>query len=224
MDMRKLVLYSDQGIRDNDKVDARLLSLINKPNPKFGYIPSCGDKERKFFYENCEYYRRLGVKDFLFFDLGDEFNPSQKDELLSCDLIHLSGGDPLSFIKNIKERDFVDVFRDFTRQGGILAGVSGGCLQLTRSVALYKTFIGDLDAITLDDYIRLRGLNLVDFEFLPHYNRWNEDFIDVVKRYSVKFNSVIYACRDGDGILVHDDEIEFIGNIIIIENGLETMV
>ena len=39
--MRKIVLYSDQIIKANRKVDYELLRLLNKKNPSIGYIPSC---------------------------------------------------------------------------------------------------------------------------------------------------------------------------------------
>jgi dipeptidase E len=31
---------------------------------------------------------------------------------------------------------------------------------------------------------------------------------------------LIYACKDGDGIVVNDNKIEFVGNIVKIENGI----
>jgi dipeptidase E len=218
--MRQLVLYSDQGSDGNEKVHARLLDLIQKPGARVGYIPACGDKERKYYQKNCEYYQALGFDDFFFFDLDDEYDPSKVDELLACDIIHLSAGDPLYFLQNIKKRNFVGVLRHYADQGGICVGVSGGSLQLTKTVAIYKSFIGGLNGITQSDYAGLSALSLVDFEFLPHYNRLSQDFIDTVKAYSVKFASLIYACRDGDGILVQDHRIELIGNVIRIENGV----
>ncbi len=219
--MRKIVLYSDQGSQNNERLDAKLLSLVEQPNARIGYIPACGDKERKYFQENCEYYQKMGFKDFFFFDLDDEFDPSKVDDLLSCHIIHLSAGDPICFNKNIKRRNFRDRLLYFADQGGILVGVSGGSLQLTRTVALYKSFMEGLENVTHDDYLALSGLNLVDFEFLPHYNRWHKDFINTVKAYSAKFACLIYACQDGDGIVIKDDEIELIGNAIIITNGIE---
>ncbi len=59
--------------------------------------------------------------------------------------------------------------------------MSGGSLQLTKTVAIYKSFIGDLRDVTYEDYLGLSAMNLVDFEFLPHYNRWSQDFIATVK-------------------------------------------
>ncbi len=218
--MRKLVLYSDQDNKNNEKVDAKLLSIIQVPSAKIAYIPSGGDKDRQYFQNICEHYKKLGFEDFLFFDLDDEYDPTKIDELLACHIIHLSAGDPIYFNQNIKRRNFVRVLRNFVDQGGILVGVSGGSLQLTKTVAIYKAFIGNLDGITYEDYEGLFGLNLVDFEFLPHFNRWNQGFIDKVKSYSAKFSCLIFACRDGDGIVVNDTEIEFVGDIVKIENGI----
>lgn len=36
---RKLALYSDQDSPPNEEMDARLLRLIGRPQPKIGYIP-----------------------------------------------------------------------------------------------------------------------------------------------------------------------------------------
>lgn len=218
--MRKLVLYSDLDNKNNEKVDEKLLSIVQVPRAKVGYIPSGGDKNRKYFQNICEHYAKLGFEDFLFFDLDDEYDPSKVEELLATDIIHLSGGDPIYFNHNLKRRNFINVLRHFVDQGGILVGVSSGSLQLTKTVAIYKVFIGNLDGITYKDYVGFSGLNLVDFEFLPHFNRWNEGFIDTVKAYSEKFSCLIYACRDGDGIVVNDNKLEFIGDNVKIENGI----
>jgi len=218
--MKKLVLYSDQSHQNNEKVDARLVSLVQKPNARIGYVPSGGDKERKYYQKICEHYKKLGFEDFLFFDLDDEFDPSAIDELLACDIIHLSAGDPIYFIHNISRRNFDNILRHYVAQGGILVGVSGGSLQLTKTVAIYRAFIGSLSDITDEDYVGLSALNLVGFEFLPHYNRWNQEFIDTIKAYSAKFSCLIYACRDGDGIVVNDNNLEFIGDVVKIENGI----
>ena len=218
--MRKLVFYSDQGNTNNMKINFKLLSLVKNKNAKVGYIPSCGDKKRIYYKKFCEHYKRLGLKNHRFFDLDYEYEELRIDELLSCEIIHLSAGDPIYFNQNMKRRNFLDVLRGFVDQGGILVGVSGGGLQMSRTVAIYKAFIGNLEDITDEVYEGLSALDLVDFEYLPHFNRWDQDFLDTVKAYSEEFSCLIYACRDGDGILVNDKKLEFIGEVIKIENGI----
>lgn len=47
--LRKLVLYSDQIDNITSKTDDALVKLINKENPKVGYIPSCSDPKGNIF-------------------------------------------------------------------------------------------------------------------------------------------------------------------------------
>jgi dipeptidase E len=52
----RAVLYSDQVIAANRKVDAHLLRLLAKPAPRIGYIPSAPDPEQRFFRDKQSYY------------------------------------------------------------------------------------------------------------------------------------------------------------------------
>jgi len=54
--MAKLILYSDQIIKENRKVDCELLNAFNKNSPSIAYIPSCSDLSRKYFKPKVEYY------------------------------------------------------------------------------------------------------------------------------------------------------------------------
>jgi len=46
-----------------------------------------------------------------------------------------------------------------------------------------------------------------------------KQYLEDLKKYSIKSNSVIYACKDGDGIIVNAHEINFFGNVLKIQNG-----
>ena len=70
-------------------------------------------------------------------------------------------------------------------------------------------FIGDSEE-------ELEALQLVNFEFLPHYNRWNEDYKRVVHNYAKTTGTTVYAGNDGDGIIVDDNKVQMIGDIVMI--------
>lgn len=72
--MAKLILYSDQLIEENRKVDNELLNLFNKKNPSIAYIPSCSDLSRKYFNPKVEYYKSLGIENIQYFDLDLEYD------------------------------------------------------------------------------------------------------------------------------------------------------
>ncbi|MBM7691484.1 dipeptidase E [Peribacillus deserti] len=209
--MGKLFFYSDQVVEStgNRRLDNILLEGMNTKNIKISYIPSTEDREKTYFNTKAQYYRNYGIKDIMFFDLYSEFKSSKIDELLKCDIIHLSAGNPIEFRNAIKHRNMEKVLCDYFNQGGIIVGVSGGAVQLGKSTKLFQMFIGDSDE-------ELEALQLVNFEFLPHYNRWNEDYKKDVHNYAKTTGTTVYACNDGDGIIVEDNKIQMIGDIVVI--------
>lgn len=169
--MGKLYFYSDQVNEtiDNQRLDKILLIGMDTKNIKIGYIPSTEDKEKIYFNTKLQYYRNYGIQNILFFDLYSEFRSSEIDELLKCDIIHLSAGDPIEFRNAIQKRNMKNILCDYFNRGGIIVGVSGGAVQLGKSTKLFQMFIGDTEE-------ELETLNLVNFDFLPHYNRWNDEY------------------------------------------------
>lgn len=214
--MRKLVLYSDQMIEENKRIDEELLRLIGRDNPKIGYIASASDLTRKYYGQKVEYYQKLGVENLLYFDLDKEFDESKIDELLSCNAIHLSGGNTYYFLHSMKKRNFIPLLKDYVSSGKVLIGISAGSILMSETIDIAQ--FGDDNFLNLKD---TQSLGLVDFDFFPH---WNKDFtyLAEVKEYSKKHNKIIYTCKDGDGIIVENETVRFFGNILKIENGYET--
>ena len=70
-------------------------------------------------------------------------------------------------------------------------------------------FIGDTEE-------ELEALQLVDFEFLPHYNRWHKEYIREVHNFAEATGTTIYAANDGDGLIVEDNNIQMVGDIVVI--------
>lgn len=211
--MGNLFFYSDQVIESpgNRRLDNKLFTSGEPEGIKIGYIPSTEDREKIHFNIKTQYYRDYGIQDIMFFDLYSEFNPSKIDELLNCDIIHLSAGNPIVFRNAIKNRNMEKLLRDFYHQGGTIVGVSGGAVQLGNSTKLFQMFIGDSDE-------ELEALQLVDFDFLPHYNRWNDDYKRNIIEFAKSTGTTVYAGNDGDGIIFKDNKIHMIGDIVVINS------
>ncbi len=208
----KLIFYSDQVVESpgNRRLDEFLFAGLETSQIKVGYLPSTEDIHKKYFNTKVQYYREYGVKNILFFDLYSEFNPSKIKELMQCDIIHLSAGNPLEFRKAIKNRNMDKVLWEYFNNDGIIVGVSGGAVQLGHSTKLFQLFTNTSDDEDSD------SLQFVDFEFLPHYNRWNDDFKRKVLEYSQETGIKVYAGNDGDGLIVDGNTINTIGNIKVI--------
>jgi dipeptidase E len=147
----------------------------------------------------------------MFFDLYSEFDPLKIKELLKCDIIHLSAGNPMEFRFAIKKRNMKKVLWDYFNNGGTIVGVSGGAVQLGKSTKLFQLFSETLSNGDSDT------LQFVDFEFLPHYNRWDDRFKREVLKYSQTTRTTVYAGNDGDGLFVDGDNIQLIGDIVVID-------
>ncbi|MGH4119162.1 Type 1 glutamine amidotransferase-like domain-containing protein [Clostridium sp.] len=210
--MRKIVLYSDQIIKENRKVDYELLRLLNKKNPSIGYIPSCSDLTRKYFNPKVKYYNELGISNIQYFDLDKEYDEIKINDIFKSDAIHLSGGNTFYFLYLLKKRNLVKSLQLYVEQGGILIGISAGGIILSKTIDMAQ--FGDEDIVGIADR---SSLGIVDFQFMPH---WSDDegikYLDLLKDYSKIKKTTIYACNDGDGIVIDDDDIKFIGNVIKI--------
>ncbi len=98
----RLFFYSDQITESpgNGNVDTvLLLAGHHAAHIRIGFIPSTGHPDRKFFRDKTAYYGQYGVRHRLFFDLYDEFAPGLVPDLLACNIIHLSAGNPLRFVR-----------------------------------------------------------------------------------------------------------------------------
>lgn len=52
-----------------------------------------------------------------------------------------------------------------------------------------------------------------------YFDKNNPELINELKKYSQINQPTIYACQDGDGIVVNGDNLQFFGEILKIENG-----
>lgn len=216
--MKKLVLHSDQ-IYKNTLVDEVFFKYFGERKPRIAYIPSQTDLDRKYYTQKIEWYRQFGIDELFYFDVDLEYDEGKITELLSCDAIFLSGGNTYYFLYLLKKRNLIPVLNDFVEKGGFLIGLSAGSILMSNTIRVTTVdddLGGDQNTVGLDDYSAL-GLN--DFDFFPHFDIRNEVISNRLKEYSIKNNSVIYCCKDGDGIIVDEESTRFIGEILKIENG-----
>jgi len=210
--MKKLVLYSDQIPYISEKTDKELVNLLDKSNPITGYIPSFADPQRKYYKERQAYYSRLGMNLEVYFELDEEYHPDMLEILLSCDAIHLSGGNTYYFLYWLRTREMLLPLRQYVSQGGVLIGVSAGSILMTPDIST-STLYGDEVIAGETDF---SGLGLVDFAFVPHFGDIPINLDDLIK-HSRDNQIVVYACRDSGGIVVTEDDVNCIGDVFKID-------
>lgn len=206
--MSKLVLYSDQVDSDR-KMDSELLKLTGS-SPSIAYIPSCSDTNRTYFRRIVNYYNALGITKVDYFDLDQEFDPITVMDMFNYDAIHLSGGNTYYFLNTLKKRDFLETLRSFVSNGGILIGVSAGSIMMAKTIDI--ALFADEDIVGSPE---TSALGLVDFEFAPHWDG-NPQFLEQIREYAHSRKSVVYVCKDGDGLVVNEGDVQLIGDVVRI--------
>lgn len=207
--MKKLVLYSDQIPSVADKIDKELVTILGKSNPIIGYIPSNADPQRKYYNERQEYYSRLGMDLKVYFELDKEYHPNLLESLLSCDAIHLSGGNTYYFLRWLHKRKMLLPLRQYVKQGDVLIGVSAGSILMTPDISICPLYVDEPREVETD----FSALNLVDFAFAPHFGERSPD-LAALREYSREHRTVVYACRDSGGIVIIDDNVKCVGDVV----------
>ncbi len=205
----RLVFYSGGDEEENLALDLVLFELSGNQDPKITYIPCCsldGDLE---FSDFVSHYRKLGFSRFQYCPIDIPQSNTFLKEALESDIIYLSGGNTYYFLKHLKKSKFFYSLREYVKKGGILTGLSAGGILMTPNIqtASYPRFDRDENE---DNLINLKALNLVDFEFFPHY-RNSKRYDDELKKESTYSSRSVYAVPDGSGVIVDGNNIHFVG-------------
>ncbi|MFH0768156.1 MAG: Type 1 glutamine amidotransferase-like domain-containing protein [Chloroflexota bacterium] len=207
--MKKLVLYSDQIPSVADKIDKELVTILGKSNPIIGYIPSNADPQRKYYNERQAYYSRLGMDLKVYFELDKEYHSNLLESLLSCDAIHISGGNTYYFLYWLRKRKMLLPLRQYVKRGGVLIGVSAGSILMSPDISICPLYVNESMEVETD----FSALNLVDFAFAPHFGERSPG-LAALREYSREHRTVVYACRDSGGIVVIDDNVKCVGDVV----------
>jgi len=193
-------------------------------NPKIAWIPPFTDEGRERFARAESRFCEVGLPHIEYCDIDREADAKGRPVLDAYDIAYLSGGDPLQFRSNLQRHRMVGPLRAFADRGGLLVAASGGALQFTQNVSLFRLEAKSVDHVLLDR-AQYAALGLVDYEMLPHLNRFDEGFLRRVRDYSLRIECDILALADG-AALVHGDRENprCIGTIVRIRKGQMTPV
>jgi dipeptidase E len=205
-----LVLLSEINNPLNPSLVFRLRELIGEGSFTLGYIPSQTDRDRNYFNKSKDFFTSIGINNFVYFDVDEEYDERHIDQLLCCDGVYLSGGNTFSFLNRLKERGLLEKIRQMVEAGKLLIGVSAGAIIMSDTINMAEYI--DQNAVGLED---LHALQLAPFEFMPHWGK-HQSQLGKLQEYSARTGKKIYSCYDGDGIIITAGEINGYGSIVEI--------
>jgi len=216
-----LALTSDFPTTTNHAVVARIQSSGRSPRVAW-VAPSSSAGRARFPTAQAE-FRAFGVDHLDYCDVDDEPNVTQLDLLDRYDVVYLAGGDPILFRESIRRTGLGERLREFMAAGSLVVGASGGAMQLTMNVSLFR-----LLSVPVDEVVANRkefdGLCAVGYEILPHLNRHDASFLEKVQRYSELVSHDIVALGDGAALVHSDGESTCFGEGVRFTRGVRSTI
>lgn len=213
-----LVLYSGGSQAENLSLSRQVALLLEEKNePLITFIPSYGGDARADFRAFKKTFAGTNCRRFQCIAVDKPLSRQEAKALFSGDAIFLGGGNTYYFLHHLRARRLLPRLRAFARRGGILMGLSAGSILLTPSIGTAAVPTQDAD----DNDIgirRLGALDLVPFEFSPHYEPSGEVDSEL-KAYSSKLSYPVYAAQDGAGLVVKNGKISFVGRVSKFHRG-----
>lgn len=170
------------------------------PSPRIAWIPPFTEMGHELFPSAQALFGTYGFSNLEYCDIDEEPNKEQLARLDQYDIIYLTGGDPIGFRRNILRVGLAGQLRQYLATGRLIVAASGGSMQLTKNVSLFRLLTTTLEAVfeNRDEY---EALDVVGYEILPHLNRFQPSFLETVRRYSEQVDHDVIGLADGAAVL-----------------------
>ena len=217
--MMRAVFYSGGQTPKNHQIHEALVALFpRKKRLSMTYIPVWKDGSKVFFARARRRYERFGVTNFRCLPIDAPFSAREMEHALKSDMVYLAGGNTYYYLYHLKKAGLLGKLRKYSRNGGVLAGLSAGGLIMTPHLGLasYPKFERDENLTPLKDFEP--ALNLVKFEFFPHYHN-SKKLVDSLKKYSKSSQYPLLAVPDGGGIILDNEKTTYFGEVSMFHKG-----
>lgn len=195
-----------------------------RAHPRIAWMPPCTKTGREIFPAAQARFAAHGFPYLEFCDIDEQPDETQLANLDCYDIIYLTGGDPIAFRQNILHTGCAQLLRQCLDAGRLIVAASGGSMQLTPNISLYRLLTTSLDEV-ITHRGEFEGPNIVHFELLPHLNRFDPSFLELVRRYSEHVSHEVLVLADGAAVLVSDHhEVACLGQVLHFADGIPTRI
>ncbi len=218
--MKRIILFSDVG--NNKNLDQVLQAIFPEEISKkrFLLMPSGGEvnnpKYKKYYDEWKDFCNRNNAS---FTMVNNSILPQEKealalevDKIRHSNILVITGGDPFKLLFHLRRTGLDLEIRKFIEKDDvILAGYSAGAMVLTPTIAITtmevtnnkgkRVPIHDVRGKIIHPGLNedLTGLNLVNFEIVPHFE---EKYMNDVEKYRKLTNNDVKTCTDDQFFII----------------------
>lgn len=207
------LLLTSAGI-SNNSIKKSFLNLVGK-NPddiSLAFIPTASSIEegdKSWLINDLINLKNLGLKSISIVDISAVERKIWEPQLRKSDVLFFEGGNTFHLMEWINKSGLIEILPELLKTK-VYVGVSAGSMILSPNMLLaacQKLYNEDLER-TED----MKGVNLVDFYVLPHFN--TSDFFIINKENVVtetkEVKNKIYVIDDNSAIEVVDNKVKII--------------
>lgn len=163
--MKRAVLFSTINQTNSTKILSQIFNDELK-SKTMAYMPSDGIANAAMYIEEWQGYAQRFNAGFTAID-NHSSNPTEKAKLLDSNILLISGGNTFTLLDNLRKSGLDKTIIEFCQKPEfILSGFSAGAIVLTPTINVCNLPGYDENIAGLTN---LSGLNIIDFEVLPHY-------------------------------------------------------
>lgn len=194
---------------DTLPLDRQVVLLTGKSHPNALFIPTASSDSVDYFLSFYHIYgEKLGCDtDVLYLIREKPAYAILKAKIEAADLIYVGGGNTLMMMKIWRRLGVDGLLKAAYERGTVMAGLSAG--------AICWFACGHSDSMSFSNqpdwnYVRVRGLGLVNALYCPHLN--SENRTEPFKRMIQKNGALVgIGCEDGCAIEIVDGAYRIIG-------------
>lgn len=197
--MKKIVLFST--ITETNSSDLlENIFPIEITNKVIAYMPSDGANMKDKYINEWKDYSQKHNTNFIL--INNSINSKEEiQKLLKANILVISGGNTFVLLDNLRKSGLNKAIKEFVKKDNfVLAGMSAGALVLTPSIKISELIGSSENSRGIKD---LTGLNIVDIEIFPHFDREKHD--DLLKKYKTISKSEVKTISNDDYVLINLD-------------------
>lgn len=215
--MKKLILAGSGEFTDALlEIDQKILDLISKKDPQVVIIPTAAGQESDFYKwieMGISHFKKLGIE-AIGLPITDQEGMGNKQYLEiieKADLVYFSGGHPGYLFQSLAGTKMWQIIKDRYEKGDlILAGSSAGAMVMGNWVfSNAPDFFYKKGEVEID-----KGLGLVDFLILPHFDKISEKEIN---EFTKLFTGEILGIDEDTVLIIMGDEKKVLGSGKVVE-------
>lgn len=199
----KIILASDMSFLLKQ---GYALTGIPKNDMRIGYVTTAskGARDKSFFEKVKEQIRGNGYA-FQEIDIDNVSEKGIRDFFSDKNVIHVEGGNTFYLLKAIKSTKFADILKHELNKGTAYIGTSAGAYIMCPTIEVADWNKTGRDRFGLTDF---SALGYVPFLHKVHYK---DDAEKEVRENIKTLKYPLRILRDGQGILVEDNNFTFVG-------------